>query len=57
MDLAMERRRITSRAQVPATLATLQQRRYTQFSLITDKAKIHAWQPQLALGALQPYAP
>ena len=44
-------------SQVPATLATIQQRRYTQFSLITDKAKLHSWQPTLTLGALQPYAP
>jgi hypothetical protein len=44
-------------SQVPATLAALQTRRYTLFSLITDKAKIHTWQLQLDLGHLQPYAP
>ena len=44
-------------SQVPDTLAALQAQRYTLFSLITDKAKIHTWQPQLDLGHLQPYAP
>ena len=44
-------------SQVPDTLAALQGRRYTLFSLITDKAKIHTWQSQLDLGHLQPYAP
>ena len=44
-------------SQVPEALATIQTQRYTLFSLITDKASIHSWQPRLALGALQPYAP
>ena len=44
-------------SQVPDTLAAIQTQRYTLFSLITDKTHIHTWQPQLALGHLQPYAP
>ena len=44
-------------SQVPDTLATIQAQRYTVFSLITDKARIHPWQSRLELGHLQPYAP
>ena len=44
-------------SQVPHTLDTLQTRRYSLFSLITEKARVHTWQPQLALGHVQPYAP
>ena len=44
-------------SQVPDTLAALQEQRYTLFSLITDKARIHSWQSRLELGHLQPYAP
>ena len=44
-------------SQVPDTLAALQAQRYTLFSLITDKARIHPWQSRLELGHLQPYAP
>jgi len=44
-------------SQVPDTLATIQVQRYTLFSLITDKARIHSWQPRLELGHPQPYAP
>ena len=44
-------------SQVPDTLAALQAQRYTLFSLVTDKARIHPWQPRLELGHLQPYAP
>jgi hypothetical protein len=35
----------------------LQQQRYSQFSLITDKTRLHSWQPVPHLGNLQPYAP
>jgi hypothetical protein len=42
---------------VPETLATLQARRYTRFGLVTDKARVHTWQPRLDLGHVQPYAP
>jgi len=44
-------------SQVPDTLAAIQAQRYTLFSLITDKARVHPWQPRLELGHLQPYAP
>ena len=44
-------------SQVPDTLATIQEQRYTLFGLITDKARIHPWQSKLELGHLQPYAP
>ena len=44
-------------SQVPDTLAALQAQRYTLFSLVTDKARIHPWQSRLELGHLQPYAP
>jgi len=44
-------------SQVPDTLAAIQAQRYTLFSLITDKARIHPWQSRLELGHLQPYAP
>lgn len=44
-------------AQIPATLATIETQRYTQFSLITDKARVHSWQPRLTWDARQPYAP
>jgi hypothetical protein len=44
-------------SQVPDTLATIQEQRYSLFSLITDKARIHPWQSKLELGHLQPYAP
>lgn len=43
--------------QVPPVLETLQARRYTVFSLLTEKATLHSWQPTLTLGRLQPYAP
>ena len=44
-------------SQVPDTLTALETQRYTLFSLITDKARIHPWQSRLELGHLQPYAP
>jgi len=44
-------------SQVPDTLTALEAQRYTLFSLITDKARIHPWQSRLELGHLQPYAP
>jgi hypothetical protein len=44
-------------SQVPDTLATIQVQRYTLFSLITDKVRIHPWQSRLEFGHLQPYAP
>src|SRR5215470_29316 len=37
-------------SQVPDTLAAIQAQRYTLFSLITDKARVHPWQSRLELG-------
>lgn len=42
---------------VPATLTTIQQQRYAQFALVTEKTRIHGWSPTLQLGTLVPYAP
>jgi hypothetical protein len=44
-------------SQVPDTLAIIQVQRYTLFSLITDKVRIHPWQSRLEFGHLRPYAP
>jgi hypothetical protein len=44
-------------SQVPSILRQLEERRYTTFSLVTEKNKIHSWAPALQLGALIPYAP
>ncbi len=44
--------------EVEATLQRLQHnRRYTTFSVITDKGKLHSWQPQATLQQVRPYAP
>ena len=42
---------------VPVTLTSIQQQRYAQFALVTEKARIHSWSPSLQLGTLVPYAP
>ena len=42
---------------VPATLTTIEQQRYAQFALATEKNRIHGWSPRLQLGTLVPYAP
>ncbi len=42
---------------VPQALARLSQRRYTQFALLTEKSRVHGWQPRLRLGRVAPYAP
>lgn len=43
--------------QVPDILKDLEQQRYTMFSLVTEKNKIHSWSPSLNLDTLVPYAP
>lgn len=43
--------------QARAMVQALPQRRYSEFSVITDKGRLHGWQPAPALGNLQPYAP
>ena len=40
-----------------ATLQALRERPYSEFSLYTEKARVHDWQPGLALGNISPYAP
>ncbi|ETX01755.1 hypothetical protein [Candidatus Entotheonella palauensis] len=32
-------------------------RHYTVFSVVTDKGRVHGWQPQASLQQVQPYAP
>jgi hypothetical protein len=44
-------------AQVRAVLDEIDNRRYTEFSLYTEKAKVHGWLPQLTLGNVTYYAP
>jgi hypothetical protein len=43
--------------QIPGMLDSFQDRRYTVFGMVTDKARIHGWQPRLNLGNITPYAP
>ncbi len=43
--------------QVPQALEAIANRRYTVFSLVTEKNRIHSWSPNLQLGTLVPYAP
>ena len=43
--------------QVSATIAAIPKERYSQFSVITDKTKIHSWQNQAKLGNVQLYGP
>jgi hypothetical protein len=44
-------------AQMPEVVERFRHRRYTVFSLITDKARLHSWQARLTLGNITPYAP
>jgi hypothetical protein len=43
--------------QVPGILKDLEKQRYTMFSLVTEKNKIHSWSSSLNLDSLVPYAP
>ncbi|MGI9336036.1 MAG: hypothetical protein ACR2RL_23055 [Gammaproteobacteria bacterium] len=47
----------TSWQAVAGQLANLEERRYTQFSLFTEKGKIHGWNARLRPGDVAPYAP
>jgi hypothetical protein len=42
---------------VPDLLDSLDNGRYTTYSLVTEKNLIHSWQPALRLGSVVPYAP
>ena len=33
------------------------ERRYTVYSLVTEKDRVHGWQDTLSLGKLSPFAP
>lgn len=43
--------------QVPGVLAGLSRDRYTSYSLMTEKNKVHGWLPRLSLRGTTPYAP
>lgn len=40
-----------------AALDEIHARRYSEFSLYTEKGPVHGWQPGLSLRAISPYAP
>ncbi len=42
---------------IPQSLQTIGKQRYTVFSLVTEKGKIHDWKPELTLSKMTPYAP
>ncbi len=43
--------------QVPAELDDIDDRRYAEFALVTEKEAIHSWSDTLDLGDVTPYAP
>jgi hypothetical protein len=43
--------------QLPGVLAGLSRDRYTSYSLMTEKNKVHGWSPRLSLKGVTPYAP
>lgn len=55
IDDSHEMRKVWS--QIPPMLDRLDETRYTQYALVTTKAKVHGWQPTLKLGAITPFAP
>jgi hypothetical protein len=44
-------------SRVARNLSELQHRRYTTFSLFTEKGKVHGWSQRLHPGKISPYAP
>lgn len=42
---------------VKGFLSELERQRYTEFSLLTEKRRVHGWQGRLDLGKVSPYAP
>ena len=42
---------------VGLALSQLEDRRYTSFSLFTEKGKVHGWSARLHPGKISPYAP
>ena len=42
---------------VSPLLRDLSRRKYSEFSLMTEKGPVHGWAPRLSAGKLSPYAP
>lgn len=47
----------TSWSAVSTRLRAIESERYTEFSLFTEKGKVHGWQARLRPGDIAPYAP
>ena len=43
--------------QVPDELDKIDDRRFSEFALATEKSLIHSWRDQLRLGPINPFAP
>jgi hypothetical protein len=43
--------------QVPDQLDKIDNRRFSEFALATEKAMVHSWRDTLRLGAVTPFAP
>jgi hypothetical protein len=43
--------------QVPDQLDDIDDQRFSEFALATEKAMVHSWSDQLRLGAVTPFAP
>lgn len=43
--------------QVPDELDKIDDRRYSEFALATEKSLVHSWSDRLRLGAVSPFAP
>ncbi len=43
--------------QIPDQLDDLDNGRYSEFALATEKQLIHSWSPELRMGAVTPFAP
>ena len=44
-------------SRVPSILRRIEDRRYSVFSLSTEKGGVHGWQSRLTLGPFRPYGP
>ncbi len=55
VDTAFDMERVWR--QVPGTLDDLDNDRYTEYALATDKGAVHGWDDELRLGSATPYAP
>jgi hypothetical protein len=43
--------------QVPGQLDEIDEQRFSEFALATEKAMVHSWSDNLRLGAVTPFAP